>query len=494
MTMHTDRTSHFPDARYEMLQYAIDAHAIVAITDPAGVITYVNDKFCEISKYSRDELLGQTHRIINSGYHPKSFFVDMWSTISKGDTWRGEVRNRAKDGSIYWVDTTIVPFVDDAGKVTQHIAIRADITDRKAAESSLALHKYAIDAHAIVAITDPSGVITYVNDKFCEISKYGRDELLGQTHKIINSGHHPKSFFVEMWSAISKGDTWRAEICNRAKDGSIYWVDTTIVPFVNEAGKITQHIAIRADITDRKEAENHLRRANEELESFVYTASHDLKSPLLTIQGFSSNLRSYIETADYESCTHCTDRIQAAVNRMKSNVDDLLELSRIGRTEVVSEEIDLRSLIDNVLADCESMIQQSNANISINADIPTICGNPTRINQLLQNMLSNALKYGQSENESLKIAIDAREDNNQVTISLADNGPGIPEQYRAKVFELFHRLDTSSDGTGVGLNIIKRVAEVHGGSAHLDTTPGGGLTIKVTLPQPTIGGAREYLT
>lgn len=256
------------DTNLKDIKDALDASTIVAITDPKGTIVFVNDKFEEISKYSKEEIIGKNHRLLNSGYHSKEFFQELWSTIQTGKIWRGEIRNKAKDGSIYWVDTTIVPFLDKKGNPLQYIAIRSDITNRKSAEKALLESvketrdiTFALDQSSIIAITDQKGKITSVNDKFCEISKYSREELLGEDHRILNSGYHSKEFFKNLWRTIGQGDVWKGEICNRAKDGTEYWVDTTIVPFLNENGKPYQYIAIRTDISDRKRAEGHLKES-----------------------------------------------------------------------------------------------------------------------------------------------------------------------------------------------------------------------------------------
>jgi PAS domain S-box-containing protein len=298
-------------------KYALDQHAIVATTDVQGTITYVNDKFCAISKYTRDELLGQNHRILNSGHHPKEFFQQMYHTIANGGVWHGEICNRAKDGWIYWVDTTIVPFAGEDGKPRQYVAIRADITERKRAEEALreslatskialkelADQKFALDQHAIVATTDVQGTITYVNDKFCAISKYSRQELVGQNHRILNSAHHPTEFFKQMYQTIANGQVWRDEICNRAKDGSIYWVDTTVVPFLDAYGKPRQYMAIRADITERKRVEQRVKES-------LATSEEALKE--LADQKFALDQHAIVATTDVQgTITYVNDKFCA---------------------------------------------------------------------------------------------------------------------------------------------------------------------------------------
>jgi PAS domain S-box-containing protein len=464
-------------------KYALDQHAIVAITDRRGRITYVNDKFCDISKYSREELLGQDHRIVNSGFHPRTFFRDMYAQIASGKVWRGEIRNRAKDGSIYWVDTTIVPIKTDSNRIEGYVAIRADITERKKAEQALAFQKYALDQHAIVAITDRRGRITYVNDKFCDISRYAREELIGQDHRIVNSGYHPKTFFSQMYATISRGQVWRGEIRNRAKDGSIYWVDTTIVPITDETGRVEGYVAIRADITDRKRTEGELRlqaaalaASNADLEDFAYITSHDLKEPLRGISNSASFLLDGAEPLSEESRNRVETIIRLS-QRMYLLLESLLEYSRVGRAEFAIESTNLSQVVNTVLDSLQATLD--GVQIDVKEPLPVVRSDRARVGQIFSNLISNAAKYNDSPVKKIEIGATS-----EGAIYVRDNGIGIKEAHKATIFRMFKRLharDRYGGGAGAGLTIVKRIAERHGGRVWVDSEPGKGSTFYFTL-------------
>jgi len=274
--------------------------------------------------------------------------------------------------------------------------ISGDVADE------LTFVKYALDEHAIVATTDLAGTIVSVNAKFCQISKFSAEELVGQNHRIINSGRHPKAFFVEMWKAISSGSTWRGEICNRAKDGTLYWVDTTIVPIRHTGGPLLGYVAIRADITEQKLAqEKHLeevnaelRRKNAELEQYVHSVSHDLKSPIVTILGFAGMMRKNLGEGQMERLADNTERIIRAAGRMRCVIDDLLELSRVGRTSGEVGDVDLSEAARSVLEELRERITAAGIRVEVGSPMPTIRAERMRVWQVLQNLVINAVHYG----------------------------------------------------------------------------------------------------
>lgn len=253
---------------------AMNEAAIVSETDEYGTIIYVNDKFCETSKYAREELIGKPHNIIRHPDTPKETFKGMWETIKEGKVFKAQIKNRAKDGSIYWVDATITPVLDASGKPYKYIGVRHDITAQKLYEEEIqrqveevrknetqlfsARHELAarvdvLNAAALMSEADPHGTITFVNDKFCEVSGFSKEELMGQPHNIVRHPETPKAVFKEMWETIQAGKIFHGVYKNKKKDGGFYWVDATIAPVMGDDGKPYKYIGVRFDITEQKE-------------------------------------------------------------------------------------------------------------------------------------------------------------------------------------------------------------------------------------------------
>ncbi len=369
----------------------------------------------------------------------------------------------------------------------------------------LADFKAALDAHAIVAITDARGRITYVNDKFCAISRWPRAELLGRDHRIINSGHHPKAFIENLWQTIRAGQVWKGELKNRARDGSIYWVDTTIVPFLDAEGKPFQYIAIRAEITARKLLEEHnaqmvqeLQAANRELNDFAYIVSHDLKAPLRGIGSLASWLiTDYADKLGAEGGRQL-GLIDSRVKRLGALVDGILAYSRAGRGREQRLMVELDPLVRNSV---ELLAPPAHIAIEIASPLPSVVIEVFKAQQVFQNLLSNAIKFMDKPAGRVVVNCAAEGDAGDAAglvwhFSVADNGPGIEARHFDKVFQLFQTLAPRDkiEGTGVGLALVKKIIELEGGKIWLESSPGAGATFHFTLPRsdpPTAADPRR---
>jgi PAS domain S-box-containing protein len=348
-------------------------------------------------------------------------------------------------------------------------------------EKSLEDIKYALDQSAIVATTNVRGDITYVNDKFCQISKYTRGELMGQNHRILNSGYHPSEFFKEMYSTIGRGQVWRAEIRNLAKDGSLYWVDTTIVPFLDERRHPYQYIAIRYDITERKASEAALREqaALAQLGKMAAVVAHEVRNPLAGMRGALQMIGKRLPAGSREQSI--ASEIIARIDTLNGIVEDLLQFAK--PRQPVFAPVSL----ERVVSDTVTLLRQdpSLANIDIRVNVDgTVSADAEQLKLAILNLLMNS---AQAMHGRGLIDVASQVQNGAVELRIADAGPGIPDDVRERLFEPF--FTTKHRGTGLGLATTRRIFEAHSGSIDLRCPIEGGTVAVVRLP--VASGARR---
>ena len=470
-------------------KFALDQHAIVAMTDVKGSITYVNDKFCAISKYSREELLGQDHRILNSGYHPKEFFQQMYRTIAQGGVWRGEIRNRTKDGSFYWVDSTIVGFAGADGKLEKYVAIRADITERKRAEEVRERLAAVVESSddAIIGKT-LDGVITTWNHGAEKVFGYPVSEAVGKPMQMLVPPERANEE-ADILARVERGESVEHfETVRVRKDGKGIDVSVTISPIRDSSGAIVGVSKVARDISERKRAEQRLAdkveelaRSNRDLEQFAYAASHDLQEPLRMVASYTQLLAERYGGKLDENADKFLGYAREGALRMQVLIRDLLTFSRVVQAGVPRKNVDCDVALEEALQSLTAAIEESGTVVTHTA-LPNVWADQTQIVQVFQNLIGNAIKF--HNGAPPQCAVSAEKSGCNWLFSVSDKGIGIAPEYAENIFVVFQRLHARSEypGNGIGLAICKKIVEHYGGTIWVESKVGQGSTFKFTLP------------
>ncbi len=527
------------------LLQTLNQHSIVSVADRGGRIVDVNDAFCRISGYARDELIGQNHRIVNSGMHPDAFWTGMWATISGGQSWRAEVCNRAKDGSLYWVDSVVAPFVDAHGKVDRYVSIRTDITARKHAElelrRTLTLLQSVLEASTQVAIVaaDADGAVTLLNR--------GAELLLDMPgHSAVGAAHAPVFFAADVpldaceeahldadrdigsdageptgaavtevdgsrWLPVARGPSASAQAMSRfyratqhaaaqwyvvRADGSRVPVSLAVTRMEDDDHQLVGYLAIAADMRERLQHEQSLREAMQEANQaseaksrFLANMSHEIRTPMNAVIGLAHLLARTTLDGEQQGMLR---RLQMAGRALLSVINDVLDLSKIEAGEMSLEMAPLD--MNEVLRDVAALVElpARDKGLAFVVDIPRplptpLEGDSTRIMQIVLNLLSNAIKFTERGEVRLAVAWDALgEDRYELRVRVSDTGIGIDEAARKRLFAPFVQADVSTTrrygGTGLGLSIVKQLVEMMSGHIEVHSTVDQGSQFEVTLP------------
>ncbi len=504
----------------EEQRFALDQHAIVAITDVAGTIHFVNDKFTEITGYSRKELLGQNHRILNSGYHEKDFFKAMYRIISSGKVWNGEICNKSKSGRLYWVDTTIVPFLDDDGEPESYIAIRTDVTERKLAENGLKKNERSLALAQQMAhmgsweLDIKTNELTWSNEAY---RIFGVDQSkTNASYEVLMHVIHPDDREMVKKSyenSVKNHESYNIEHRLLMRDGIIKYVNERCESTYDKQGNAILSSGTILDITDRKHAEFALLEAKEVAESatqqkseFLANMSHEIRTPMNGIIGMSGLLLETRLTSKQRSYAKAT---MSSADALLTIINDILDFSKIeaGKMELEEVPFDLQSLTEDVSELMALKCREKNIEMLLRYKPGTkqfVIGDPGRVRQILLNLLSNAVKFTQQGNILLTVesASDDDEKNNNIAtfkISVKDSGIGIAQEKLSHVFNKFDQEDSSTTrkygGTGLGLAICQQLCSLMHGDIKVESQKGSGSTFSFTIklminPEPP----KEQLT
>jgi PAS domain S-box-containing protein len=498
---------------------AIDRSALVSITDKDGKIIKVNKLFCDTVGYQENELVGFTHKVINSGYHSRSFWKKFWNTISSGNSWKGEVKNKTKEGKEVWFNMVVSPILNPDGTMREYLAIRMDITKRKIAEDRFNQLNQALQAISNASLpvsiigTDLNGTITLFSRGAEALLGYKASELIGkQTPAILHLPDEIEKRGAELSASLNRkvegfevfiaiptlmGYESREWTYVR-KDQTALPVQLVVSTISGGDGRINGYFGIAVDLTERKAAEQSMIDAKEQAEAanrsksqFLANMSHEIRTPLNSILGFSEILQDLMQDEKQKKYFR---NIIANGRTLLALINDLLNMAKIdaGKLKLDYEKFNLHQLLTEVY---EMFLQAINGEsvalkLEIQPNLPVaIKGDQIRLKQILVNLVGNAVKFTSSGFVRIIVNYQIQESDSRkmnLTIRVQDTGIGIAPKDQVLIFESFHQVhDTTTSaygGTGLGLSITKRLVDLMHGSISVESQLGTGSIFTVQLP------------
>lgn len=480
------------------LKFAIDNTSLVTITDPKGRIKYVNDKFIEISGYSKEESIGQKHNLVNSSYHSSEFWANLWTTISAGKVWNGEIKNKAKKGSYYWVNTFIVPIKDADNQIKEYLSIRNDITDRKKqAEENKLLSLVAKETSNYVIITDAKGKIEWVNQAFEKETGYLLKNVKGMSPGAFLQGKETSEKSVEyIRNGLRAQKNFTAEILNYTKDQKPFWVSINFQPIFDEHGKLIKYFSLMRNITVYKELVKKLETAVKEAEksdhlktTFLANVSHEVRTPMNAIIGFSEILS--MKTVSEDKVKYFSNIINQRSKDLLSIFNDMLDTSKLvsGQVQLNISSGSLKHLMEKIYsihAYSNEKFKNGRVKFKLNFELQKqeqfVNADFIKLHQVLDNLITNAIKF----TEKGRIEFGCRKTtSHKILFYVSDTGIGMDTNLHPYIFEAFRQVDDthiSHGGSGLGLSICKGYVELMGGEIWFDSEINKGTIIYFTIP------------
>jgi len=501
----TAPTSQQPSVRGEfgesfyraVIEAAIDGFWIV---DQDGRILEVNESYARMSGYSRGELCGMRMQDLDAVESAEQTAERLATVMARGQQ-RFETQHRRKDGSLLHVEVSAQVYPGDG----HFFVFVRDTSLRHKHREDLGKLRSAVEQSAnAILITDKSGTIEYANPAAALSSGYPVEELVGQRTSVLKSGEQDDEFYRELWLTISAGETWHGEFRNRRKDGALYWESATISPIFDSDGRILRFVAIKEDITGRRELEDNLRDALKGAETasrakseFLNIMSYELRTPLSTVLGFAELLST--TTLD-DSQNGYLQAIRDGGQRLLQILSDILDYSTLekGRLQLERSPVGVTDLAESCHRKFEAAAREKGLTLShvVEPGLPgVILGDGRRILQILGHLVGNAVKFTDRGSVLLRILPSTSEGRSYISFSIEDTGPGISQDLVASLFEAFTQADSTLTrrfgGAGLGLTLSRGLAEAMDGGISVSSEIGRGSNFVLTLPLDNAGPGRD---